>query len=176
MRLARLAAKTAVAIVVLHGALAQAADIKVFVTGATRYAFNVLAPQFERATGHKVSAQFDLPPSFFRRIDAGETFDVIILSMDVDGLIRQGKVTADSRTVLGRTGVGVAIRQGARKPKFGTVDAFKRMLLESASVTYSGEGSSGRYFLGLLDRLGLAEAIKPKLRPPGGVGGAAQLL
>jgi len=176
MRIASLAAKIGVAIMVLHTVAAQAADIKVFVTGAARDAFNALAPQFERASGHKVSAQFDLPPSFLRRIEAGETFDVIILSMDVDGLIRQGKVVADSRTALGRTGVGVVIRRGAPKPDFSTVDAFKRMLLESPSVTYSGEGSSGRYFLTLLDRLGLSEAIKPKLRTPTGVGGAPQML
>ena len=154
----------------------HAAELKVMVTGAAKDAFNDLAPQFERATGHRISAQFDLPPGFIRRIEAGETFDVIILSMDVHGLIKQGKVLADSRTVLGRTGVGVAIHQGARKPDFATLDAFKRMLIEARSVTYSGEGSSGRYFLTLLDRLGMTEAMKPKLRPPGGVGGAAALL
>jgi molybdate transport system substrate-binding protein len=178
MRIASLAAATrmGVAIVALHAVAAQAADIKVFVTSAARDAFNELAPPFERATGHKTNAQFDLPPGFLRRIDAGETFDVIILSMDVDGLIRQGKVMADSRTVLGRTGIGVVIRQGAPKPDFGTVDAFKRMLLAAPSIAYSGEGSSGRYFLTLLDRLGVADAIRPKLRTPSGVGGAPQLL
>ena len=75
-----------------------------------------------------------------------------------------------------RTGVGVAIHQGTRKPDFSTVDAFKAMLLEAKSVTYSGEGSSGRYFLSLLDRLGMTEAMKPRLKPPSGVGGAAKLL
>jgi len=154
----------------------DAAELKVMVTGAAKDAFNALAPEFERATGHKVSAQFDLPPNFIRKIEAGETFDVIILSMDVEGLIKQGKVDASSRTVLGRTGVGVAIHQGVRKPDFATVDAFKAMLLEAKSVTYSGEGSSGRYFLSLLDRLGMTETMKPRLRPPAGVGGAAALL
>ncbi|MEW6452935.1 MAG: substrate-binding domain-containing protein [Pseudomonadota bacterium] len=154
----------------------QAAELKVMVTGAAKDAFNELAPRFERSTGHKISAQFDLPPNFIRRIEAGETFDVIILSMDVDGLIKQGKVLADSRTILGRTGVGVAIHQGVRKPDLATVDAFKTMLRDAKSVTYSGEGSSGRYFLSLLDRLGMTEIMKAKLRPPGGVGGAAALL
>jgi molybdate transport system substrate-binding protein len=154
----------------------QAAELKVMVTGAAKDAFNTLAPDFERATGHKISAQFDLPPSFIRRIEGGETFDVIILSMDVEGLIKQGKVLADSRTVLGRTGVGVAIHQGVRKPDFATVDAFKTMLIEAKSVTYSGEGSSGRYFLSLLHRMGMTETMKPRLQPPAGVGGAAALL
>ena len=147
----------------------HAAELKVMVTGAAKDAFNMLAPEFERTMGHKVSAQFDLPPNFFRKIEAGETFDVIILSMDVEGLIKQGKVDAPSRTVLGRTGVGVAIHQSVRKPDFATVDAFKTMLLQAKSVTYSGEGSSGRYFLSLLDRLGMTEAMKPRLRQPAGV-------
>jgi molybdate transport system substrate-binding protein len=154
----------------------QAAEIKAMVTGAAKDAFNQLVPDFERATGHKVVAQFDLPPRFADRIERGESFDVIILSLDVADLIRQGKVRADSRTVLGRTGVGVAVHQGVRKPDFSTVDAFKRMLLEAKSVTYSGEGSSGRYFLSLIERLGMTDAMKPRLKPPSGVGGAARLL
>ena len=154
----------------------QSAELKVMVTGAAKDAFNQLAPEFERTSSHKISPQFDLPPNFIRRIESGEAFDVVILSMDVAGLINQGKVLADTRTVLGRTGVGVAIHQGVRKPDFATVDAFKRMLLGAKSVTYSGEGSSGRYFLSLLDRLGMTEAMKPRLKPPSGVGGAARLL
>jgi molybdate transport system substrate-binding protein len=153
----------------------QAAEITVFVTGAARDAFTELTPEFERATGHKVAAQFDLPPNFYRRIDAGEPFDVILLSADVEGLIRQGKVVADSRTVLGRTGVGIAIPAGRRKPDFSTVEAFRRELIDAKAITTSGEGSSGRYVLALLDRLGIAEQVKPKLRT-GGPGSAAQFV
>jgi molybdate transport system substrate-binding protein len=153
----------------------QPAEIAVFATGATREAFSELAPQFERATGHKVSALFDLPTNFYRRIDAGEPFDVILLSTDVEPLIKQGKVVADSRTVLGRTGVGIAIPQGRRKPDFATVEAFKRELLDAKAITTSGEGSSGRYVLALLERLGIADEVKPKLRT-GGPGSAAQFV
>jgi molybdate transport system substrate-binding protein len=153
----------------------HAAEIKAFVTGAAREAFTELSPQFERATGHKVTAQFDLPPNFYRRIDAGEPFDVILLSADVEGLIRQGKVAADSRTVLGRTGVGIAIPAGRRKPDFSTVEAFRRELLAAKAITTSGEGSSGRYVLALLDRLGIADEVKPKIRS-GAAGSAAQFV
>ena len=139
-----------------------AAEIKAFVTGAARRAYETLAPQFERATGHKLVSQFDLPPALIKKIDAGEPFDVIILSYDVEGLIKQGKVVADSRTVLGRVGVGVAVRQGAPKPDFSTVEAFKRALLDAKTIATSGEGSSGRYVASLLDRLGIAEQVKPR--------------
>src|SRR5262245_21566380 len=109
----------------------QAAEIKAFVTGAARASLATLAPQFERSSGHKLISQFDLPPALIRKIDAGEPYDVIILSYDVDALIKQGKVMADSRAVFGRVGVGVAVRQGSPKPDFSTVEAFKRMLLNA---------------------------------------------
>jgi molybdate transport system substrate-binding protein len=98
-----------------------------------------------------------------------------VISIDVARLIKQGKVAADSRTVLGRTGVGVAVRQGAPPPDFSTVEAFKHMLLNAKSVTHS-EGSSGKHFLSLLDRLSLSEAIRPKIVQPVGSGGASRLV
>ena len=68
----------------------HAAEIKAFVTGAAHRAYETLAPQFERATGHKLVTQFDLPPALIKRIDAGEPYDVIMLSYDVEALIKQG--------------------------------------------------------------------------------------
>jgi molybdate transport system substrate-binding protein len=153
----------------------QATEVKAFVTGAARAAYETITPQFERASGHKLVTHFDLPPALIRKIGAGEPYDVIILSYDVDALIKQGKVVADSRTVFGRVGVGVAVRQGSPKPDFSTVEAFKRSLLEAKTIATSGEGSSGRYVASLIERLGIAEQIKPKIRS-GGSGASAQML
>jgi molybdate transport system substrate-binding protein len=148
---------------------AHAAEIKAFLTGASHRSLDALIPQFERASGHKIAGEYALPPALVKRIDAGEPFDVLILSYDVEGLIKQGKVVADSRTVLGRIGVGVAIRTGMPKPDFSTVEKFKRMLLAAKSFATSGEGSSGRYVASLIERLGIAEQVKPKIRSgPGG--------
>lgn len=153
----------------------QAADVKAFVTGAARRAYTTLAPQFESATGHKLVTQFDLPPALVKKVDAGEPFDVLILSYDVEALIKQGKLAADSRTVLGRVGVGVAIHKGAPKPDFSTVAAFKQALLNAKAITTSGQGSSGRYVDSLLVRLGIADQVKPKIKS-GPAGASAQLL
>jgi molybdate transport system substrate-binding protein len=76
--------------------------------------------------------------------------------------------------VLGRTGVGVAIRQGSPKPDFGTVEKFKRMLLDAKSFATSGQGSSGRYVDSLIDRLGITE-VKAKIKS-GDSGSAGQML
>jgi molybdate transport system substrate-binding protein len=153
----------------------HAAEINAFVTGGARRAYETIVPQFESATGHKVVSQYGLPPALITKVDAGEPFDVVILSYDVEGLIKQGKVVADSRTVLGRTGVGIAIRQGAPRPDFSTVEAFKRALLEAKSFATSGEGSSGRYVASLIERLGLADQVKSKIRS-GGAGASAQMV
>lgn len=155
--------------------ITQAAEVKAFVTGAARAAFQTLAPQFEQASGHKLVSHFDLPPALVSKIDAGEPYDVIILSYDVEALIKQGKVVADSRTVFGRVGVGVAVRHGSPKPDFSTVEAFKRSLLDAKTIATSGEGSSGRYVASLIERLGIAEQVKPKIRS-GAAGASAQML
>jgi molybdate transport system substrate-binding protein len=162
-------------LVTLLAPVAQAAEIKAMITGSTRSAIEELVPRFERASGHKVSATYDIQQVLFRQIEAGAPFDVMVLSINVDNLVNKGWIAPGTRTALGRTGVGVAVRKGASKPDFSTVDAFKRMLLEAKSLTHS-EGSSGKHFLGLLERLSMTEAIKPKIVQPVGSGGASRLV
>jgi molybdate transport system substrate-binding protein len=154
--------------------VAQSAEIKAFVTGAAHRAYEAIVPQFERASGHKVVNEYGLPPLLMKKVEAGEPFDVLILSYDVEGLIKQGTLAADSRTVLGRTAVGVAVRTGSPKPDFSTVEKFKRMLLDAKSFATSGQGSSGRYVDSLIDRLGIPE-VKAKIKA-GGPGASAQML
>jgi molybdate transport system substrate-binding protein len=57
------------------------------------------------------------------------------------------------------------VRTGVAKPDISSIEAFKRTLLDTTSVAHSREGPSGVYFMRLLDRLGIAEQMKPKLRP-----------
>ena len=158
----------ALAFVALLGSAnsAAAAEIRVFSGNGARAAIIELSAQFERASGHKVSLQFAVNPEAKRRIEAGEAFDVAILNPPVlDDLIRQGRIGADTRAVLGRSGIGVGARDGAPKPDISTVAAFKRTLLDARSVAYPGEGASGKYFVGLIERLGLASEMKAKMRP-----------
>jgi molybdate transport system substrate-binding protein len=145
---------------------AQAAELKVVSGNGARAAVQELCAQFERTSGHKVSLRFEVNAALKRKIEGGETFDVAILNPPVlDDLIRQGKVVAGTRADIGRAGLGVAVRTGAQKPDIGSVDAFRRALLAAKSVAYPGEGASGIYFVGLLDRLGIAAEMKPKLKP-----------
>ena len=148
------------------GISAQAAEIKVLSGNGAKSAVSELGARFERASGHKVTIQFEVNPAVKRRIEAGEAFDVAVLNPPVlDDLIRQGRIAAGTRAVIGRSGIGVAVRAGAPRPDISSAAAFTRTLLNARSVAYPGEGASGKYFVGLVERLGIAAEMKAKMRP-----------
>ena len=125
---------------------------------------NVLGPKFERANGCTLSIAYDPAKAVKRQIENGAVFDVAIVTRPVfDELVAQGKILAEPRGDLGRSGLGVSVRQGAAKPDISTSEAFKRALLAAKSVVRSTEGTSGIYFDKLLDRLGIAAAMRDKI-------------
>ena len=145
------------------------ADIKVLSTNGVATVLRELAPQFERAKGHKLAITLGATAKLKHQIGEGAAFDVAILTAEAtDDLIKQGKITG-SRADLAKSGVGVAVRAGARKPDIGTAEAFKRALIEAKSVAYSAQGMSGIYFASLLERLGIADEVKPKAKVQQGV-------
>ena len=141
------------------------ADIRVLSTHAALDALNELGPKFERATGHRLSIGYDPAKAVKRQIENGAAFDVAIVTRPVfDDLAAQGKILLETRADIGRSGLGVAVRKGAPKPDIATTEAFKRALLAAKSVVRSTEGTSGIYFEKLLDRLGIAEAMRDKVK------------
>ena len=146
---------------------AQAEDLRVFVPRAIATVLGVVGGQFEQKTGYKLVVTSDVGAGLIRRINAGEPFDVFAgTPPQVAGLTKDGKVIADTRTELARSGIGVEVRAGAPKPDISSVEAFKRTLLDAKSIAYLKEGASGLYLAGLLDRLGIADAIKSKVTRP----------
>lgn len=160
----RAAVAAGLGILLSLGVAVDAAEIRVLSSNAISPALREVFSGFERATGHKVATQYEGSLVSKRRVEAGEAFDVVIVSFDVDELGKLGKIAPGTRVVLGYTGVGVAVRKGAPKPDIATTEAFKRTLLNARSVAY-GRGSSGQFFLRLIDRLGIAEEMKPRLKP-----------
>jgi molybdate transport system substrate-binding protein len=100
-----------------------------------------------------------------KRIDAGETAGVMILSYPVlDEPQTKGKVTG-SIVNVGSSYVAVGVRAGAPQPDIGTVEKLKAALLARKSISYADPatgGASGVYFPKVLDRLGIADQMKPK--------------
>ena len=147
-------------------ATAGADEVKVFTARAIATVLSAIGTEFARTTGHKLDVISGLPPEFASRINAGESFDVVVSGRAViDGLIRDGRVAADTRIDLVRSGIGVGVRAGATKPDISSVDAFKRALLNAKSIGYLKVGS-GAYLAPLLERLGIAEAIASRVTRP----------
>jgi molybdate transport system substrate-binding protein len=148
------------------GATAEAAEIKLMHAGAYTQVLLAMLPDFEQQTGHKVIRHRDTVGALTKQAEGGAAFDLIILSPGaVDGLVKKGRVVEGSRTNLARVGVGVVVKEGTPRPDIGSVEAFKHALLAAKSVAYidpQAGGSSGIYVSGLLQRLGIADQIKPK--------------
>jgi molybdate transport system substrate-binding protein len=145
-------------------AAADAAEIRVLSTQATEEAYRELVPQFEQASGHKVATVFTGTLDANKRLAAGESYDLLIMSApSIDEHIKSGKVAAGSRVDLAKSGVGVGVKAGAPKPDISTTEALKKTLLAAKSIGYS-TGPSGVYMIGLFQRLGIADEVKPKLK------------
>jgi len=149
-----------------YAAGAPAADIKVLCSNGFQAVLREVGPQYERDTGNKLVIRYGLAAVLGKEIEDGEAFDVAILAPpQIDNLIKAAKIAGDSPVVLARSGIGVMVRSGAPKPDISTVDAFKQTLLKAKSIAFPPQGQSGIYLAGLIERLGLKDALKDKLMP-----------
>jgi molybdate transport system substrate-binding protein len=154
----------AVALSLFVSATASAAEIKVLASGATKEVIDEVIPEFEKASGHKVTIIFTGAAKIKERIAAGEVYDVVIVGGPVvDAFIQQGRVVPGSRTDLMKSGVGVAGRAGGAKPDIRSSEALKRTVLAAKSIGYSS-GPSGDYVITLVQRMGIADQVKPKMK------------
>jgi molybdate transport system substrate-binding protein len=150
-------------------AMASAADIKLLTGSGLRAVLEEIGPEFERSTKHKLAIEYSSTFGTKRKIEAGEAFDVAILGTPdvVDELVKQGKLVG--RTIIARSGMGVAVREGAPKPAIDSAEAFKRTLLNAKSVVYNADGVTAKRMAKVLERLGIAEEMKAKMKPQPGV-------
>ena len=158
---------TAVLLVVwAYPSLAHTAQITVLCSNGLRAVLSEVAPQFEQASGNQLVISYSVSAELKKRIEAGEPFDVAILTPPlIDQLIAQGTLAANTRTIVARSGIGIAVRRGARKPDLRTVEALKAALISSRSIAFAKEGASGLFFAALVNRLALSEQLTPKFKP-----------
>jgi molybdate transport system substrate-binding protein len=150
------------------GTVARAAEIKLLCAVALHPAIDVLIPDFEKSSGHKVTVAYGTAGAIADRFLKGEAADLLINAAPLmDRLRAQGKVLAGDRVIVAKVGVGVFVRKGAVKPDISSADAFKRSMLAAKSIIYpdpAGGGASGIYVASLLERLGIAAEMKPKTK------------
>ena len=159
-------AKGLSALALVGAGTAHAAEIKMLVSNAMKTTLEELAPQFETASEHKLAMTFGAASELKTSIENGAAFDVAILTPAViEALVKDGKLSAAGGAEIARAGFGIAARKGAAKRDISTVDAFRHALLDAKSIAYVEAGAGSPYFKSLLERLGIADQIKPKLKP-----------
>jgi molybdate transport system substrate-binding protein len=152
--------RAGVVVMLLHSA-ATAAEIKVMIPPPVQPSLTELIPQFERATGHKLTITYEPSWLIVGRLQKGEAPDVVFLTAHAsDDMINQGLLAA--RVDLARSTMGIAVRAGAPKPDIGTVEKFKQTLLAAKSFARNEGADSGVFMVGLLQRLGIADEMKAK--------------
>jgi molybdate transport system substrate-binding protein len=164
----RLASVVAAVLLWLAG-IAATGELHVMTSGTFTAAYQELAPQFERQTGHRMVTEATSvgagDSSIEARLRRGEAIDVVIVDTSLlDRLIEEGRVVAGTRVDLARSMIGMAVRKGAPKPDISSVGGLTRALLAARSIAYSGSVSGTYVSTELLQRLGIAEEVLPKTR------------
>ena len=165
--------------IVSKSAAAHAGEITLIAPGGIRAAVDQMIPAFEKASGHTVKATFGSGGGTKERVIKGEPFDVPIVQLPLEPVVASGHVMAASETPLAFVAVGVAVRTGAPKPDISSAEAVKRLLLGSKAIAYPNAATgaaAGVSFNETLQKLGIADAMKPKIKIAQGGRGAMELL
>lgn len=154
---------------------AQGTAVRVLVSNGMKAAMEQLQPQCERAIGHPLVMQFHSTAAVKKQIEAGEQFDVTIITVEaIDDLTKEGKIAGETRTNVARSELGIGIRAGAAKPDIHTPEALKHSLRDAKSITYPEDGASRGYIEKMFERIGIASEVKPKIILAPGSGPATE--
>lgn len=141
----------------------QGEPVRAIVSNGVKTVIDQLRPQWEKAAGHPVSFEFGTTAALKQRLEAGEAFDVAVLTSDaVADLVKDGKIAAASRAELARCGIGMGVRAGAAKPNIRTAEALKQTLQKAQSVSFASEGASRAFLDRIFAQFGIADAMKAK--------------
>ena len=147
---------------------AAAAELKVLTTGAMKQVVLAVVPQFEKQ-GHKLIVDNDTAGAFSKRIEGGETFDIAVSRpARLDELIEQRE---DHSRRAGQSGArrhrrgGEGRRAQARHRHGRGVQAARCSMPSPSPIsTRRAAGRAASISIGLLGKLGIADAIKPKAK------------
>ena len=147
----------------LFAATAHAAAIKVMCDSPVEPALAKAADLFRQETNNQVTLACNAGPVIRKRIEGGETADVVVIEPDfVAALAKAGKVRAGERPMVGHVGVGLGNRIGSPAYDISTVEKLKGTLLGADLIVFNSV-KSGEAFAAALTRLGIADALKPKI-------------
>lgn len=142
--------------------------IKALVTATVSGVLDALVPEFERQTGHTVE-RWDATAGRVRdKLLEGGPADVAFVTASVIAEVEQaGRLVMPTKVVLARSKLGVAIRKGGEKSALSSEDDLRRLILSARMVALTdpaGGGNTGKYFMGVAERLGVGAELKAKTR------------
>jgi len=162
------------------GFVAHAIEIKVLSADVLTPVLIGLVEQFESATKIQTKLVLATTGAVTGRIQSGEDVDVTIMQRPaIRKLAEQGVIASGSVVDIGRSSVAVGVGAGRARPVFVSVDDFKGAVLRAkliGSADPNQGGGSAVYFAKLVERLGLADQVKPKMCYPKPGHSAADLI
>lgn len=147
-----------------HGG-AQAAEITVLSAAAVQVPVTEIAERFEKATGHHVRFEFSTAGGVENKIRGGAKPDLVINAAERLQALAAGGFVAPGARSLGIVRMGVAVRKGGKVPDIASVAGFRGSLLAAQSIAYGDPAkgaTTGIHFAGVLQRLGLQDAVRAK--------------
>lgn len=136
-----------------------AVEVRILSAGSLEGGLTAIADRYSAETGNTVTIETGTTPVMRERLAAGETFDIVVGRRDiVDEAAERGQVDVSKDPVVGRVGIGIAVRESVEVPEVENADDLKDFLLSADTVAYN-RGSSGVYVQSMLETLGITEAI-----------------
>jgi molybdate transport system substrate-binding protein len=143
----------------------HAAELKVLAGGGIMGPLQEIAPQFERASGHKLTIQYGATPDLIKIATSGAPFDLGVTPREVlANADARAKFAPGASTDVARVGFGVAVRSGAPKPDIGTPEKFKAALLKAQSIAFLPASAAGAQVIKVFEKLGIADEMKAKTK------------
>jgi molybdate transport system substrate-binding protein len=146
----------------------RAGEISLLSAASMQTVFKEVIGDFERASGHKVNIRYSTMGAITGRVAGGESADLVISSQaSISSLVAQGKIASGSELLIAKTGVGAVVPAGDPVPRIESGEDFRRALLDARIVLYAdpaGGGAAGIHIARLIEKLGLAEQVKPKTK------------
>jgi molybdate transport system substrate-binding protein len=142
---------------------AQNGQIRLLCSNGIRAAVQQLMPAAEKAIGRTVLVEFSASTFLKKEIDAGEPFDVVIVTPGIiDDLAKSGLLAAGSKASIASSDLAVGIKAGSAKTDVSTPEGMKKRLLAAKTLTWTDGGASAPAVLAMFRALGIAEQMKTK--------------
>jgi len=146
---------------------ASTSALKILAGGSMTACLKELGPRFEKVTGHKLNIAFAGTPELIKQATSGAPFDAAVVPIDVMKDEGARAKFAAAPVTIARVGYGVAVKAGAPKPDVSTPHKFKAAMLAARSITLYPESAAGAFVMKTFDTLGIADAMKAKLKAQG---------